>query len=176
MAAQCNAVNSLKYLIEQAGGELHKSLFAAADRGALEAVQYLMEKFPRLVDSRWNGEPLLSYAAWSGNLHVCKYLTEKGTSVVYDAKEVKDWDLPISVAARRKHLEVIDFLIEKGADFTYTAAEALLYNGCLDWLEEKISSKKIDAGDVLFAAITRNNSEEVKRFVRFVDVNKEIGN
>ena len=175
MAAQYNALNALRYLISfKVGGNVHNAYFCAAEAGALEAVQFLSEEPITDVNSKWNGIPLLSYAAWSGNLTLCKYLVEQGARID-DIEGVKDIDLPVSAASRKKHFEVMDFLLDKGAHLTYSAAGSLLRKGCFDWLEERILAKKIDAGNVLLEAVGLNNAESVRRFARFVDVNKEMG-
>lgn len=177
VAARNNALEALKYLIEQAGGELRHAHFCAAEGGAFEAIQYLMEKAPIGMNEVWDGPPLLSYAAWGGNLQLCRYLVEKGAFVEYSKEEVEySYDFPICVAARQKHLEVMNFLLEQGAKFTFDEARVSLLNNWENWLEEKITAHKIDAGNVLLAAICQNKVDAVKKFIRFVDnINTGIG-
>lgn len=178
IAARRNAMNTLKYLVEQAGGELRHAHFCAAEGGAFEAMQYLMEKAPIGVNEVWEGMPLLSYAAMGGNLQLCRYLVEKGAFVEYGEEEVaRTWNFPICVAAAWRHLEVMNFLLEQGAKFRFAAASESLLNNCENWLEEKITAHKIDAGNVLLAAISQNKVDAVKKIIRFVDnINTGIGN
>ena len=173
VAAQNNALNALKYLVEQAGGEAHYAHFCAAEKGAFDVVRYMMARNPIDVNSKWDGIPLLSYAAWSGNLSLCKYLVEQGARV-NGIEGVDNENLPISIASRKKHFEIIELFLKNGAEFTFSSANNLLRNGSLEWLDENIKSHNIDGGIVLLEAIGRNNSDEVKRFARYVDVNTAV--
>ena len=101
-------------LLSKKGLNTRDALRAAAERGAVEAVRFLVEEGVS-KDDEDNGKgwtPLL-YAAYNGHLPVVQYLLEQGAD-----KEMVDNNgaSPLYVAAFQGHLPVVQHLLEHGVD------------------------------------------------------------
>ncbi|WP_176713829.1 ankyrin repeat domain-containing protein [Legionella jamestowniensis] len=87
------------------------ALHWAANNGHIEIVQFLVEKFPHLIDSKTpdNSTPIL-YAVINDHIDVVEYLTEKNASLSISGK----WDkTPVTAAAEKPDDNPIKIFLKK---------------------------------------------------------------
>lgn len=174
MAACHNAVEALKYLLNEARGDIHFAQFCAAKGAAAKAIRYLVEE--RGVDVNqgvFNGVRFMNYAAWYCDYSMCDWLIGRG--VVYDWDPKKESiERPISSACRSGNMPVVDLLLSKGVKIEYEELVSLLRKGKLDWIKEGVQKKKIDKAIALLVAIGADDANAVTALLDKKDVNCPI--
>ena len=91
------------------------ALRAAANKGCMEAVRFLVEEKVNLSDKDKEGKTPLLLAVESGHLAIARYLVESMQEGMNDADN--SWgNTALLSAARNGHLTVIRWLLEQGAD------------------------------------------------------------
>ena len=89
------------------------ALRAAAERGAVESVRFLVEEGVTKDDGDSQGLTPLLIAAFNGHYDVVQYLLEQGAD---KEKPSNIGAVPIHVAAQNGYLDVVQYLLQIGAD------------------------------------------------------------
>ena len=96
-------------LLAKKGLNTRDALRAAAKRGAVDAVRFLVEEGVSKDDGNVVGWTPLMFAAYNGQLAVVQYLLEQGV-------DINNGDIPLVLAAATGHFAVVQYLLEQGAD------------------------------------------------------------
>ena len=119
-----DAIDSLKYFVEERGCGIEDEILYAARNGSLKCLKYLIEERKmsvNYVSSKKKGF-LLAQAAAAGKTEVCKYLVEKGADV--NAKPLmakylvwpdEYYDSALKIATKNGHKETVEYLKSVGA-------------------------------------------------------------
>ena len=89
------------------------ALRAAASRGAVDSVRFLVEEGVSKDDGDGKGWTPLIIAAQNGHFNVVQYLLDQGAD---KDKVMNEGASPIFMAAQNGHLPVVQCLVEQGAD------------------------------------------------------------
>lgn len=175
MAAGHDAVESLKYLLDEALGDIHIAQFCAAKGAAAKAIRYLVEV--KGVDTNrgtYNGFRFMNYAAWFCDYATYDWLIDHGVVYDWDAKK-EGVERPMTSACRRGNLPVVDLLIAKGVKIEYDDLGRLLNHGKLDWIQDGVRKKKIDRELALLVSIGVDDVQAVTALLNRTEVNGSTG-
>ena len=95
------------------GSDINEVLATAAENGALEEVQELIDKGAFInAQDKWSGTTALMMASKKGHLEVVKYLVEKGA----DINQVSRYEKTALIeASENGHAGIVKFLKKAGA-------------------------------------------------------------
>jgi hypothetical protein len=97
-----------------------QDLFDAIRQGHIQEVKLLVEKDPRLIQTREEGIYPLHQAVRSGKREIAEYLISKGADMDRFAQEVTEFapyeSTALTEAIRLNNLEMIKMFVDKGAD------------------------------------------------------------
>lgn len=174
MAASHNAVEVLKYLLDEAHGDIHFAQFCAVKVAATKTIRYLVgERGVDVNQGAFNGFRFMNYAVWYCDYAMCDWLINRGVNYDWDPKK-EPFERPILSACRRGNMPVVDLLLSKGVKIEYEELVSLLRKGKLDWIKEGVQKKKIDKAIALLVAIGADDANAVTALLDKKDVNCPI--
>lgn len=184
-AAKADAIDALKYLLDEAQGREGDVLAYAIKYSALKAVRYLVEKNSQsasavyygvrennvYLNKLYYGKSPLSWGAMSGNVEMCKYLVGQGASLDWKDDDESAQSSPLMIAVQEKKYSVLDYFISLGKEIQWKQYRILFSDReGVDWVVQRINKGKIKRGLPLTVAIADDRIEVVKRLSNHINL------
>jgi ankyrin repeat protein len=154
-----DTVDESEKAIKDGAEGVYKALDAAASRGHLEVVEFLVNKGLEILG------PALNYAAAHGHLKVVEFLMNRGVGAnLKGTISMNEMELALDHAAERGHFEIVKFLVGRGLNPNGALFRAA-HGGQFDVVKFLVEKGADDLDEALYHA-SRHGHEEVADFLK----------